>query len=162
MKRLDPKAIWLFFSKAALVGEIILVSLVVLILLPRLDNLNFVNSVILLSLPIFTLIIIVTFVWAKLSYQYWKYELRDDEIRIEKGVVIKRYVSIPYGRIQNVDIIRGFSRMFDLSDIYIQTAGYSVNPALRAEGVIPGLSIDVAEEMRDKLMARVKKASQGL
>lgn len=65
-------------------------------------------------------------------------------------------MAIPYGKIQNVDVVRGIlARLFNLADIRIQTAGQS-NPYTVAEGHLPGLSRDEAEKLRDELIKREK------
>jgi len=80
---------------------------------------------------------------------------------VEKGIIWKRNVSIPYERIQNVDILRGiFARMFGLSDLQIQTAGQSATTGFSllssSEGRLPGLDIQTAEKLRDELIKRAK------
>lgn len=109
---------------------------------------------------LFTLLF--SYVWARLSYKYYKYELTNDEFRKEHGVIWKRYVSIPISRVQNVDIMRGIvARALGLSDIQIHTAG--VGGQARGEGRLPGLSRIDAEAFREELLKKVKKAGkQGL
>lgn len=105
-------------------------------------------------------------VWAKLTWHYYRYELREDGFRKEHGVIWKKYVTIPYDRIQNVDIHRGIlARLLGLSDLQVQTAGAITAGSYGAfsEGRLPGISRDDAEKMRDDLVSRVRGAkSQGL
>lgn len=109
------------------------------------------------------LLIILLFVWAKLSYRFYKYELTDDGFRKELGVIYKKYVTIPYDRIQNVDIYRGIlARLLGLSDLNIQTAGSSAQVS-KGEGILPGLLHEDAEKLRDELIRRAKQSkNQGL
>ena len=107
--------------------------------------------------------------WSKLAYDAYKYELREDGFRKEYGVIWKKYVTIPYERIQNVDINRGLlARLLGLSDLQIQTAGISATVSrygmagMGAEGRLPGISKDVAEELRDELIKRARGKNQGL
>lgn len=110
-------------------------------------------------------ILILNFIWAKLTWRFYKYELRDDGFRKEHGVIWKKYVTIPYERIQNVDIYRGLlARIFGLSDLNIQTAGMSSTMGSYgggSEGRLPGLSPEVAEQLRDELVKRAKGKHQG-
>ncbi len=106
---------------------------------------------------------------AKLSYKNYKYELTEDGFRKELGVLRKKYVTIPYERIQNVDIYRSIiARILGLSDLNIQTAGASGYPGggrgYGAEGRLPGLSKEDAEQVRDELIHRAKNpgSNQGL
>lgn len=106
----------------------------------------------------------LSYLIAYLTYINWKYGLTADALRIEKGIIWKKYVSVPYERIQNVDILRGIlARLLGLSDIYIQTAGQSMGPAFSpfSEGRLPGLDHVIAENFRDELI-RKAKGKQGV
>lgn len=107
--------------------------------------------------------LVLCFVWAKLSYHFYRYELTEAGFRKELGVIYKKYVTIPYDRIQNVDIYRGIAaRILGLSDLNIQTAGTSMQ-TMRGEGRLPGLSREVAEQLRDELIQRARQSkNQGL
>ncbi len=115
-------------------------------------------------------LLILCFIWAKLTYHFYRYELTPAGFRKESGVIYKRYVTIPYDRIQNVDIYRGIlARILGLSDLQIQTAGASavVNRhgamGIGAEGRLPGVSREIAEQLRDELIARMRGSrNQGL
>ena len=50
----------------------------------------------------------ISYIWARLSYKNYRYRLTDLALEKELGVISKKYVSIPYDKIQNVDIYRGF------------------------------------------------------
>lgn len=109
------------------------------------------------------LLAILGYIWAKLSYRFYKYELVEDGFRKESGVIWKKYVTIPYERIQNVDIYRGIlARMLGLSDLQIQTAGMSATVGrygfggAGAEGRLPGVSQQDAEKLRDGLIKRAR------
>ncbi len=173
MKQLDPKSVWLFFFTylfrwllpiAIMAFYLAFISWSKRAALPE----SF-------SLPgwfwlIPVLFIAACYAWARLAYFYYRYELTETGFRKESGVIYKRYATIPYDRIQNVDIYRGLlSRMLGLSDLQIQTAGYSAVAAQRgfsgagAEGRLPGLPHKVAEVLRDELIARTCRSTrQGL
>lgn len=96
----------------------------------------------------------VPFLWAHLWYENFGYKFESDRVSIEKGIIFKKYVSIPYNRIQNVDIHRGpIARALDLSDLQIQTAGASGVQII--EGRIPGVSKHDAEKQRDEILSKV-------
>lgn len=105
---------------------------------------------------------LLCFLWARLYYHFYRYELTDAGFRKELGVIYKKYVTIPYDRIQNVDIYRGIiARLLGLSDLNIQTAGAS--GAIGSEGRLPGLSREDAEHLRDELIQRARQnRNQGL
>ena len=85
-------------------------------------------------------------------------------------MIYKKYVTIPYDRIQNVDIHRGIlARLLGLSDLNIQTAGFSATVGrygvggASAEGRLPGTSREVSEQLRDELIQRSRQSkNQGL
>lgn len=165
MKQLDPKAVWLFFFNSIISLFVIIVFCIPLILSAIVwstDNNDSVGGAIALFLLIIIVVLIANFIWAKLTYHFYRYELVEMGFRKELGIISKKYVTIPYDRIQNVDIHRGIlSRILGLSDIRIQTAGMSGGGG--AEGSLPGISAIVAEELRDELIKRATQVkSQGL
>lgn len=85
------------------------------------------------------------------------YQLRDDDLLFRRGLLFQRFVSVPYGRMQLVDITRGpVSRILGLSDLHFVTAAAS-------SGVmIPGLLVADAEELRDRLVALAETRRAGL
>lgn len=163
MKQLDPKAVWLFFLQAipgwlALLF-IITMSAIILSFGDAEGGDSAVSTATLwwiLTIPV----LLFTFIWAKLTYRFYRYELTDAGFRKELGVITKKYVTIPYDRIQNVDIYRGIlARVLGLSDLNIQTAGASGQTS-RSEGRLPALSHEVAEQLRDELIQRATKAKK--
>lgn len=177
MKQLDPKAVWLFFFGYVLRSfiPIIFFSFWIAAFLGGLQkglangaepSFGFLNWLWIL-IPAF---ILLCFVWAKLTYHFYRYELIDIGFRKESGVIYKKYVTIPYDRIQNVDVYRGIlARFLGLSDLHIQTAGASLTMSRNgmsgggAEGRLPAVSKEVAEQLRDELIQRARQPkNQGL
>jgi membrane protein YdbS with pleckstrin-like domain len=104
--------------------------------------------------------VVIIFIWSRLYYNSYKFEISKKGLKIEKGVIWKHYITIPYDRIQNVDILRGaFDRLLGLSDLQVQTAGYS--GAVLTEGRLQGLLPGDAEKLRDELVDKIGK-NQGL
>lgn len=97
-----------------------------------------------------------SYILAKLQYHFYRYALTDEGLKREFGIIYKRYTTIPYDRIQNVDIGRSlFSRILGLSDLHVQTAGASLGGA---EITIPGLSKDTAFQLQAEVLERSKKS----
>jgi membrane protein YdbS with pleckstrin-like domain len=85
------------------------------------------------------------------------YQLRDDDLLFRRGLLFQRFVSVPYGRMQLVDINRGpVSRILGLSDLRFVTAAASSGIA------IPGLPHADAEELRDRLVELAETRRAGL
>lgn len=122
------------------------------------------NGAVIFLIYLLALIIsgVIIFAFAKLTYKFYKYELAQDAYHSEKGVIVKKYISIPYERIQNVDINRGIlARVLGLSDIDIQTAGRS-SGGFSSEGRLPGIDKDEAVKLRDELIRLAKSAKSGV
>ncbi len=170
MQHLDPKVVWLFFFSS-------IISCLVLIIffgfwifgatsMLRAAGADGAGLGIAFALILLAAFLIVNYVWARLTYHFYRYELTEMGFRKELGVIWKRYVTIPYDRIQNVDIYRGvIARLLGLSDLNIQTAGATSGSGRSAfsEGRLPGLSREVAEKLRDELILRARTSkNQGL
>jgi membrane protein YdbS with pleckstrin-like domain len=85
------------------------------------------------------------------------YQLREDDLLFRRGLLFQRFVSVPYGRMQLVDINRGpVSRILGLSDLRFVTAAASSGVA------IPGLPVADAEELRDRLVELAETRRAGL
>lgn len=172
MQKLDPKAVWLFFIDSTLRWFIFILifGIYIAFILADLGKgapaFGFLKWLWVIIPPL----LIFFWIWAKLTYHFYRYELREDGFRKELGVIWKKYVTIPYDRIQNVDIYRGvIARILGLSDLNIQTAGASAQVSrygvwgAGAEGRLPGLSREVAEQLRDEFIKRARQSrSQGL
>ena len=172
MNQLHPRAVWLFFTSSflRLFFIFIIIGFQATILFSKTGEDTGVMGYVGWFLVIIVFFVALLFIWAKLSYRFYKYELTDDGFRKELGVIYKKYVTIPYDRIQNVDIYRGIlARILGLSDLHIQTAGASAQVSRYgwltggAEGRLPGLSREDAEKLRDELIHRAKQPkNQGL
>ncbi|TFC83464.1 PH domain-containing protein [Cryobacterium cheniae] len=85
------------------------------------------------------------------------YQLRRDDLLFRRGILFTRFVSVPYGRMQLVDITRGpIARWLGLADLKFVTAAAS-------SGVlIPGLTGADAESLRDRLVELAESRRAGL
>ncbi|WP_297600496.1 PH domain-containing protein [Microcella sp.] len=85
------------------------------------------------------------------------YILRDDDLLFRRGILFQRFVAVPYGRMQLVDITRGpLTRAFGLAELKFVTAAASSGV------VIPGLTLETAEQLRDHLVAVAESRRAGL
>jgi hypothetical protein len=91
--------------------------------------------------------------WVGLFYESMWYELRDDEINWKRGVWFRTTGIIAYNRITNLDVRQGpFMRFLGISNLSIQTAGYSgqAMPEILIE------AIEHAEELRELIRSMVR------
>ena len=160
MKQLHPRSVWLFFVKFILYTFwwVLILLYIITALLTKIIVMPMQSVISLLwwLLIIIPSYIVLLYIWARLSYYFYRYELTEAGFRKERGVIYKKYVTIPYDRIQNVDIYRGvLARILGLSELHIQTAGYS-GYYIQTEGRLPGLLPETAEELRNKLITKTK------
>lgn len=107
-------------------------------------------------------VIVIAEMYARMAYNRWFYEFTPDNLKIERGIIWKKYSNIPYERVQNVDITRGIiARLCGFSSVNIQTAGFSYTgkgmPG--SEGYLPAVSSEAAEKIREFLMKKISKRS---
>lgn len=111
--------------------------------------------------------IILSEIYVRLAYSAWKYEFGDASLKLESGVIWKKYSNIPYERIQNIEIHRGIiARMLGFSSLEIHTAGYSggyhgKRGGGHSEGHIPAVEMAHAEKIREFLMKKISHKSAG-
>lgn len=83
-----------------------------------------------------------------LAFDRWAYALRDGDLVIARGVLVRSITAIPVSRIQHVDTRQGpLEQSLGLARIQIHTAS-----GLGGDGVIPGLTLHAAETLRDQLI----------
>jgi hypothetical protein len=87
----------------------------------------------------------------------WRYQERDDDLLVARGVLIQRLSVVPYGRMQYVEVTRGpFERIFGLSTVRMHTAAFA------SDARVPGLEPDQALRLRDQLAALGEAHAAGL
>lgn len=85
------------------------------------------------------------------------YQLREDDLLFRRGIMWQRFVAVPYGRMQLVDINRGpIARWLGLSELKFVTAAAS------AGVTIPGLLEADADALRDHLVSVAESRRAGL
>lgn len=175
MKYLDPKAIILFFvyNFIAFGAFFLFLSLWFLPIVGfslyslrtsvELVGPEIAFSSILYAALFLPLVGLLSYYSAKLSYKNYRYGLEDGYFKKESGVISKYSLTIPYERIQNIDITRGpIERLLGLSSLQIETAGHATFYAGVGGGTgstLTGLSHSESETIRDELIKRAKGVS---
>ena len=76
----------------------------------------------------------------------WPYQERNEDLLVARGVMVRRLSVVPYGRMQFVEVTAGpVERIFNLSTVKLHTA------AAASDARIPGLEVDEAARLRDRL-----------
>jgi membrane protein YdbS with pleckstrin-like domain len=79
-----------------------------------------------------------------LRWRRWRYEIREDEVDLQRGIVWISRTLVPLARIQHVDTQSGpLQRRFGLATVVFYTAA--------GANQIPELSAPVAAEVRDRI-----------
>ena len=124
---------------------------------------NYINLAAWACFLLFFVFLIFAFLASWIIYANYKFSIGDNCLKIKRGILNKEEVSIPYGKIQDVDIHRDLSfQILGLSQIVILTAGHedSVNgddaPAGsgESEGYLPALDRNLAEWLQAELLKR--------
>jgi membrane protein YdbS with pleckstrin-like domain len=90
-------------------------------------------------------------------YRAWGYAERADDLLVRRGVLVRRLSVVPYGRMQFVDVTAGpVDRLFGLATVQLHTA------AAATDARIPGLTVDEAHRLRDRLAALGEAQAAGL
>lgn len=109
------------------------------------------------ALVFYFFLLIIT---ALLVYNNYTYEIDQDGLKIEKGVLHRFHVSVPFEQIQNVNLERSIiDRILGLARISIETAGNATTPtnaggvtSAKAEAYLPGLRFAQAQKIHDLLI----------
>lgn len=92
-------------------------------------------------------LVLLGLLWVFLYYRLWVYQIQEDAIYLERGVVTHVRSLVPYVRIQHVDTSRSpLERMLGLSTLVVYTAG-----SRGADVSIPGLQPDEARDLQKRV-----------
>ena len=143
-ERLDPRAITLW----RIVGTLNVLPLLIGAgfagwALLRFGDVSFFFGV-LLALAVLALAGVVVGVVPELRWRRWRYEIRPDEVDLQRGIFWISRTLVPLARIQHVDTRQGpLQRRFGLSTVVLYTAA--------GPNQIPELSTPIAERARDRI-----------
>ncbi|WP_224337011.1 PH domain-containing protein [Haloprofundus halobius] len=140
MMRLDPR-VQLLWSLRALVVAAIFGALAAV-----LDFFVFERGI-WLPIVVFLGVLGLGVVLAALRYRYWRYEVRDDSLYLERGVFTRVRTVVPFVRIQHVDSSRSpVERLAGLATTVVYTAG-----SRGADVTIPGLSASDSDDLQERI-----------
>ena len=105
-----------------------------------------------IDLSFFIIILGVGVYQTIIHYMTLRYRLIDDLLEIKFGLIYHQHRRLDIARIQNIELKQNpFHKLFGLTELQIETAGSS------QEGLLSALSIDVAQQLRDRIMQTQKK-----
>lgn len=83
------------------------------------------------------------------QFEHWRYQLREYDLMIQKGLIWRSERYIARDRIQHIDINTGpLDRRFGLAQVVVYVAGVT-----GSVGLIPGLTPQEAEWLKEQLLA---------
>lgn len=95
--------------------------------------------------------------WQRRYVQQFRYAEGEDELWIEKGILVRHQILVPYGRMQAVTVQSGpLMRANGLAKVELVTA------SMMSDAELPGLSEAEAEQLRDRLAERGTSQQAGL
>lgn len=93
---------------------------------------------------VFALVVLSVGVMPGLRWRRWRYEIRPDEVDLQRGIFWIARTLVPLARIQHVDTRQGpLQRRFGLATVVFYTAA--------GPNQIPELSTPVAADVRDRI-----------
>ncbi|WP_053991155.1 PH domain-containing protein [Mangrovimonas sp. TPBH4] len=91
--------------------------------------------------------------YANMSFNKRQYALRDQDITYSKGVLVHSVTTLPFNRIQHVEISRTFlARKFGLATLHLYSAGQS-----GSDLSIKGLPLEVAQSLKTFLSSKLNE-----
>jgi len=98
-----------------------------------------------------------TWSWAPRNTASWGYAEDEEDLLVTGGVMFRRLVAVPYGRMQFVDVQAGpIDRAFGIASVTLHTA------STETAATIPGLAADEATRLRNRLTELGESHGAGL
>ena len=86
-------------------------------------------------------------------YRAWGYRIDGEELRVRRGIWTRVHTLVPLDNVQHIDVSQGpLERALGICSLVLHTAG-----TLHSQIVVPGLSRERAERMRDEIRARIRE-----
>jgi uncharacterized protein len=149
-RTLDPRVVQLWRAGAALglAGPILVGTGVGFALLGRFGWL-------LLLAGLVALVLVVGW-YPRARYERWRWRLTPLALELRHGVLVHRHESVPYFRIQQIDVTHGpLDRMLGLASLQVTTASAS------GSATIPGIAAAEAPTIRSELLEHAAAAVRG-
>jgi membrane protein YdbS with pleckstrin-like domain len=142
LRRLDPRVVT--YWRLALLAEVLAASAGVWLVAPFVERWLSIGGL----APLVALLgLVLAIAWPPARFRAWRFGLRREDLLVHRGVLVRTTSIIPHRRIQHVDTRRDpLERWLGLANVVVYTAGIR-----GAEITIPGLAVDEAEALRDRL-----------
>jgi membrane protein YdbS with pleckstrin-like domain len=146
-RSLDPRVLRLWRIEAGIwwaVAVLVLGGLAVLVVLADAER-----WVAVLLVGVIVLLGALAVVAPGVRYRSWRYEVGEEGLLLEHGVLTRTTSLTPYRRIQHVDVASGpIERSLGLGHLVLHTASATTDAEL------PGIPLDEADELRSTILER--------
>lgn len=128
-----------------------------LILIAIISIINFSKEILELSEYLYILssvlaLAIINLLYAKISFKYKSYSLRERDITYKKGFIFRSITTVPFNRIQHTEIKEGaISRLFSLQTVKFYTAGGATSDLQ-----ISGLNKEDANNIKEFINTKIE------
>lgn len=144
----DPKYLKLLYINHAIAGGIAGLSLLGLVLISKEGIPGYIQW---LSGSLIAAFLIVSLIITRLAFPKRGFLIRERDIAYQRGLIRYKLTSIPFNRIQHVELIQTFiAKRMGLATIKVYTAGSSSDDL-----VIPGLPVEAATRIREYLTGKI-------
>lgn len=112
-----------------------------------------------LAVPVVVALLVVGWLawWAPRNRRSWGYREQEEELVVRSGVTFRRVVSVPYGRMQFVDLQAGpLARRLGFTSLSLHTA------STRTASTVPGVPHEEALRLRLRLTELGESRGAGL
>ena len=142
VRTLDPRVRWLWVGRA-LISALVLGGIATAVAFAAAPDWLWIGPV------VFVLVALLGIGHALLLYRSWSYEVREDSLLLDRGVITRVRTVVPYVRVQHIDTSKGpIERAVGLSTLVVYTAG-----SRGADVTIPGLRPWEATDLQTRLKA---------
>ena len=88
--------------------------------------------------------------WTALVWRAWQFRIGDDALHLRHGVLVRRESTIPFHRVQHIDLEAGpLERRMGLTSLVLRTASAS------SDATIPGIDASEANDLRERILRLV-------
>lgn len=145
-QKLDPGYRWVLLGRRIISLSFLWLAIIIVIIIMSLWSYDYLW----LSLIILSILSLASIYFSYISFDMKKYALRDRDILFKEGVFWKSESVIPFNRVQHSEVKKGpLDELFSLGKLHVYTAGGSSSDLM-----IPGLSYDIAQNLRDFVLGK--------
>lgn len=144
------------------ISYILLMSLlmIVVISVPMAFFMDFEDLMNKIIIPTIIRVVVLSAIAIPLAIYYYNaisFEIVEDEVHVNRGILTKTRKIVPYRTITNIEIKRGpLDRILGIGTIELQTAGFSSNK-MGPEERLDGIPRDQVDEIQQLLISNVRK-----